>query len=625
MDATGQKKARLLIAVWGSKYFDYLTEFSLPSWLAPDNLPALARLVDLEIDFLTSDADARNFSATTHFANLQAICPVNFVSIDDLIGRDMYTITLTGAFGRGMIRHGEGMTDIAFIFMNADFVLSNGSLAHVGSLILSGEEAVMAPSYRSTEEAVAPQLTEWFNSHDETLNISSRDLVRFALRAPHPTTIAKSVTQSGFVTRRPNQLYWPVDDNTVIGHHLLSFMLCIKPDRVVTHVNSYCDYSFIQHFSSLRKLHTISDSDDFFMLEMQSHDFERDLIHTGENSADYVVQMTRRWATALHYENLKQQLVFHDQELPENFESHAVRAHVFIEQVLKKLPSPHDHVGHPHWIGGLINWRLRSDIRIVPDEFDHADNHNGLTPTSASQRFLRLIRRMNRNFNDDLPRVHFWHFYWSTYRRFASEIRTESARGEMLLIRDTEVHANGIDRLAKNRVVSWTLQDLLRESDKTVETEAHFAAVILHPDRLRNGRRLIEALHRRFPSVTKIALFSPLHLAVYPQIGVPVSSVLRYVDDIFPNTTSKMKLRFSGQRLHMLAHAATIKLTLMLETRPRMAILIAAVCAPFLILLGIAGSCIETMRGDQSSDASYVSGLDMIIEFGEKASTRDKN
>jgi hypothetical protein len=427
------------------------------------------------------------------------------------------------------------------------------------------------------------------------------------------------MTQTGCVTQRPNQLYWRINDETFIGRYFLTFMLCIKPDRVVSHINSYCDYGFIQHFSALSKLHTIANSDDLFMLELQSHDFERALLDTGINNPAYVADRTRNWATGLHIENVKQRLLFHSGEVPDDIDMHLKTSDVFIDQVLEDIPAPLDHKNHPHWIGGLINWRLRSQHGVVPAEFDHPDNMDGLRkPKSLSQKLISALRHYNKRLNDTLPDAPVWHFYWSTYRRFAREIRAQSRRGKILLVHDTTFPPDGVLKIAKNDVVVQTTTDLSDTAKGLTDTNVHFAALMIHPDRLNEAGHLIETVRQRFPSINEIAAMSPVYLLAFPQTSVPASSILREIDALLPRSASHTRIMLTGQRLHITAHGLALRLIDLSKDHPQRAAIATAFAAPLLALLGVAGSILSAFGGDYRPRAGYITGVDIFARFDDK-------
>ena len=56
--AGGPQAVRLLLPVWGQRYLRRFFEFSLPTMIAPGNIPALAATLPCTFVFLTSAQDA---------------------------------------------------------------------------------------------------------------------------------------------------------------------------------------------------------------------------------------------------------------------------------------------------------------------------------------------------------------------------------------------------------------------------------------------------------------------------------------------------------------------------------------------------------------------------------------
>jgi hypothetical protein len=93
-------------------------------------------------------------------------------------------VTLTLAYARPIIASGADMLNTHFVFMNADFVLADGSLRSLANQILAGRSIVLGPSFRSTAEAVEPALLAAVDSATGTLCMQPRELVDLSIRHP---------------------------------------------------------------------------------------------------------------------------------------------------------------------------------------------------------------------------------------------------------------------------------------------------------------------------------------------------------------------------------------------------------------------------------------------------------
>ncbi len=242
-----QPTVRILAPVWGARYINMFLDVSVPSMLASRNLPVLAAEFACEFVFLTKAADEPLIAQHPVYGALAKICRCSFTAIDDLIVPGMEGFTLTRAFGRGVFEVGEKMVDTYFIFMNADFVVSNGAFETLLTHIHRGARAIVAPSLRSIAEETLP-LLRTMTDGAATLTAPPRELVAIALKHLHPTATANVVGPNISHNAATNQFFWWVDDRTLLGHFFLLFMFCIRPERHLKELAGFCDYAFVPEF-----------------------------------------------------------------------------------------------------------------------------------------------------------------------------------------------------------------------------------------------------------------------------------------------------------------------------------------------------------------------------------------
>lgn len=421
-------KVKLVVAVWGEAYIERFMALALPSALAPENLPALAAGAELEVLVMTTSDGARYFEGKRAYLNLGRICRVRFLAIDDLIGSSAYGVTLTLAYMRGIASVGEDMVNTHFVFLNSDFVLADGSLRTLLRCILEGRHCVLAPSFRAVAEDVEPVLEQGVDPAATTLAMKPREMVRLALRHLHPTSMARMVNQHLVRSTHPNQLYWHVDKNTLVGRFYLIFMLCIKPERVVRTINSYCDYGFVPEFCPSGNVTILTDSDDFFMLETQGRTQELDHLQLGTLDPTAIALSLSEWTTRGHRLAASHDLMFHSEDLPPGLDATKAEAERYVAGLSRLLRPPKDHAFHYHWVSGVEVWReqlrLLGRPGVAPEITQPpADGPSGI---SHQQRFVRLVRAAVIGTR---PFVRIWHHDWSDYRLIQRNIRKISSGG----------------------------------------------------------------------------------------------------------------------------------------------------------------------------------------------------
>jgi len=436
-------KIRLLIPIWGERYIARFAAYSLPSLLAAGNLPALAKFADLEVWVLTSSHDQPLFDDSVSIAGLRRLCPVKFIPIDDLIGSTYYGITLTLAYVRGMSAAGPEMTDTYFVFMNSDFLLADGSLQSLTTHIAAGRNCVLAPSFRSTAEDVEPLIFRQMDPATKTLPIMPRDMARIALRYPHPTIIAKTVNQGTYRSLFHNQLYWQVDENTMLGRFFLLFMLCIKPERVMSTANTYCDYGFVPELCPSGNISVLSDSDDFFMLEAQSRTHECSHVRFGVHEQESIDKYLAATTTRGHRWGAGVDILIHCEDLPAGLKAVRQEAQEYVAKLENRLPPPQAHANHSYWVGAVPLWQDQMRAlgkpefppELARDTQSAAASVTPATGVTATLRY-RVFHQAARMLIGKRPDVKMWHRDWTDYRLARNEIKelADRSEGRILLV-----------------------------------------------------------------------------------------------------------------------------------------------------------------------------------------------
>lgn len=390
-----RRKVKFLTVVWGEAYIARFAGLALPSFIAPGNLPALAEATNLEFVIMTRSSDIDFFDHHPTFRMLRAICPVRFVEIDDLITTGVYGVTLTLAYARPIIASGREMLDIHFVFMNADFVLADGSLRSLCRHIQSGRSIVLGPSFRATAEAVEPLLKAAVDKATGTLSITPREMAGLSLPHPHPTTIAKIVNQDLCHSTHPNQFFWRIDEQTLLGRYYLIFMLCLKPERIIKTINSFCDYALIPEMCPSGDEVVMGDSDDFFMLELQQRMQETEMLCLGRQPVHEIAKSLQTWTTAEHRRAVHHDIVFHAGDIPPGLDAAKAEAQNFIDNIQQRLGTPIPHAEHRYWIRGVEAWkslRKSRNLSVTPPELGSSPDQlrNQITWTSIRRRIQKL-------------------------------------------------------------------------------------------------------------------------------------------------------------------------------------------------------------------------------------------
>jgi hypothetical protein len=346
--------ARVLIPVWSYEFVRKFLDRSLPTLLAPGNLPAIAAVLSTEFIFLTSEHDKTHIREHPGYGRLATVCAVRFHEIDDLVMRGNHSTTLTLAYAREIKRSGPLALDTCFFFLVSDYLMADGSLAAVLARMQAGASAVQVGNFQTVEDEGGEWLDRHLAAGAGAVALPARELMRWALTCTHPATIANTFNNPVCHSKHTNRLFWRVDDNTLIGRFYLMHMICIRPELTDFVIGASCDYSFVPEMCPSGNVVTIGDSDEYLTIEVQPRDHEARFITWGPARLRDVAISLSEWTTARHRLNVHDTIVYHADELPASLSSVMDEASRFISKVSKELsPTPQPHRDHPYWRGAI--------------------------------------------------------------------------------------------------------------------------------------------------------------------------------------------------------------------------------------------------------------------------------
>lgn len=407
------KAIQLLLPIWGVPFIAQFLQVSLPTLLAPGNLPALANALPCKFIFLTDSQGAELLRTHAAVKHLQTICMVDVEIIDDLITGDNYSTTITLAYARAVRAAGEEMLDTCFFFMISDYIIADGSLGNVLAQMQAGYSGIFAGNFQVVEEDAKDAFFKKFESLQPSIAIKSRDLMYWAMNYLHPMTIANTVNFPLSYSSHSNRLFWRVDENTLIGRFYLMHMICIRPETADFEVGSSCDYSFMPEMCPSGNIHVMVDSDDYLVVEMQRRAHERRLIKLGQmNKADLASSLAE-WTTERHRLNAHFPVVFHAADRPSKLGTYIIESGKFIEEIEAALPLAQPYRGHPYWVGAIAGHRREVERR-------QKLNDPSYIPTDATNiyAYSDFLYGCRDFVFGRPPHVRPWHPRWSDYRMF---------------------------------------------------------------------------------------------------------------------------------------------------------------------------------------------------------------
>jgi len=415
--------------VWGYRFVSRFLEFCLPTLLAPNNIPAIAREKPCRFVLLSSTADEPVIRSHPAWQKLERLCACEIQSIDDLITQGNHTATITLAFERVLRQYGDAMRDTCFIFLMSDYLVADGSLTTVLRTIGTGAGAVLAGNFQVIAEDAAPLLRQRTDPDSQELVLPPRDLVRWSLAHLHPATAANIVNFGLTHNAHANRLFWRVDENCLIGRFYLMHPIAIHPETSDFVVGSSWDYSFVPELCPSGNIVALTDSDDYLVVELQRRDYEWENLRPGPVVAAELALSLAEWTTDYHRRNAAHTIVFHAGDRPADLAQFVARSDSFIDTVRQSLVTPPlSHRQHPYWIGSIAVNRRRSRRPLGKADWSFLLNEQ-------ASKSLSSFRRLRAKLFGSPPEVTRLHPLWPDYRlplKFLNEIL--SANGRVLLV-----------------------------------------------------------------------------------------------------------------------------------------------------------------------------------------------
>ena len=440
-----RKPARFVTIAWGFEYVDRLTRMTIPALLAPGNLPVLVEDLDVEVAIVTESDHFAYLSNHPTIEKLREICAVRLVSMDDLFFPRMYGLTITLGNFRGFEDLGDKMTDYYIIFIFADFILGDGSYTTLAKKIRDGEKLILAPSYRTLEKKMEAAFLKRMDFRNRQLSVPCREMAGLILEHRHYTIRAKTINQRLFHQDLFEQFYIQVDDNTLICRQNPFALVCMKPERPITGINTFWDYGILAEACPNTKICALGDSDDFLMAELQ----EENISHTNEVSRPGWLPKANIWnsfnfTTADHRTLGKFTLYLHSEDLPEDMDEAEEKLAAYVEEVHLHSGIPGDHHNHQFW----VNQKQNMEIFEAQEERWASLREEFSEPTSEVHNVFKnhfegqhrpggrigsekrsLLQRFHAFFMGRLPYISRLHIFWPDVKIFRQLIKEATGDG----------------------------------------------------------------------------------------------------------------------------------------------------------------------------------------------------
>ncbi len=522
--------------MWGEKFITDCLQLSLPSLLAPGNIPALAANYSLRFVFLSREQDIPVFENSQAFQKLKSICDVEFISIADLIVFNNYSTTLTLAYDRAVRQTGEQMLNTYFVFLTSDYIMADGSLEGLMRYIKKGYSGICTGNFQVIEEKITPFLLNKIDPLTQTMSINSRDLLKQSFKSLHPIVYA-SLYDFGISHNYYANRFFIKQDQVIAGRFYLLHMLCIKPETTEYKVGASCDYSFIPEMCPSGNIGVINDSDDYLVIEMQSRSHELQYVQPGPYDPKKLIISLAEWTTKQHRENALHTIYFHADDLRET-DKIALdnKLSLWIDERLKNLQkySIQPFYNHPFWNGAIKSFYQQKKILKKTHAYDYFDlliNDN------------TFAKRWYYYFFGTPPLVPRWHFRWLEYQSVMNTLKSHIKQYdchdvaifyEVFFGEFMRYHTWLKNSLSVNQ--HYYTRSLLYSKSKLLELQKQkfkFCVLMIQMEEMENMQDTLIMLKSLLKKNAKLLIFIPNGKNQYSRYAYDFQSELTYKLDCF--------------------------------------------------------------------------------------------
>ena len=262
----------IIVPVWGESYTRLFAEVSLPTLLAPGNIPALPHRERHVFSIYTTPDSRCLIESTPAFARLKEFIRVEFHPVRARVDQIGNPYDVQSDCYRRAIRHADAV-DKAIVFLTPDIVMSDGSLRGLARIAASSARAVIGVGVRLDKAQVRDRLlAHHCSATGDAIAITPHALARLALKTLHPIAKAHMFHAEG-EHLGPSNLYWRVGSEGLLARcfHLHPFLVYPRVKNAPFAKSIDGDY-LEAACPDPDDIHVITDSDEFSAWELSDAD-----------------------------------------------------------------------------------------------------------------------------------------------------------------------------------------------------------------------------------------------------------------------------------------------------------------------------------------------------------------
>jgi hypothetical protein len=276
-----------ICVTWGAAHTELFLEASLPTQLAPGNLPAVASRSGTTFKLYTTADDVPRLSRSASYRQLTRLMPTEIIPIE--VDPAVSCFDILTSCHKAAIKDAAAK-GAAMVILAPDLVFADGTFRKLAESVDAGKRAVLTSSVRLSRETFVPALVGRGVRSDAPIKITNREMVDLALEHLHP------VSKASFWPPReiwPPNAYWSVGREGFVARSFHMHPLMVVPGKGNVRFSSTVDVGLVDRLCRRPSdIHIVQDSDEMCLFEISPEQYGLD----GLRPEPLDTQGLKKWA-----------------------------------------------------------------------------------------------------------------------------------------------------------------------------------------------------------------------------------------------------------------------------------------------------------------------------------------
>lgn len=245
-----------------------LLDASLPTLLAPGNLPNLTENFNCEIAIVATEALHTHASNAPVFKELRRHVHIHCIHADDLELADFDTAR-TPAWVRGVADMGNDGIENWLMFFTPNTVFADGSFANAMDYLTDGKtRLVMAPLYECMVTPVRNHIRNMQDGNAPIASLTHRQLANMTLKNLPMSILSGMVSDKTLSSDATNGYFWRVGEEALVARQMRLGVAFVKPTLPFKTMEALWDEGVLSEICPELDPVVLADSDQFLAVDL---------------------------------------------------------------------------------------------------------------------------------------------------------------------------------------------------------------------------------------------------------------------------------------------------------------------------------------------------------------------